>query len=200
VLPVPAAMAPDQAADYVVGVRLTFPDADDPEDALRLALPIARDDTFRQRRRVMQDWQRRHIQKWAQAGDTVSEYDVKQALAELDELIHAYNEYACGKHDKRRKETAITFGLLGIGAAGLLADTAAGGMLGLTAASLGGLITPGVMKIGGFGAASFLQVKRHQLGASEPDAAARIPVVGAIFHQVEQAKLRDSRWWRKLNR
>jgi hypothetical protein len=193
VLPVPSNMARDQAADYVVGVRLTFPDADDPEDALTIALDLARDDTFKSRRNKVRQWQRDLIARWSAAESDVTQKKINEAIAALDEEIKAYSEFVCGKRTKRRTETAITFGLIGVGGLAMAFDPTVGAAVGLTASKLGGLISPAVAKLGAFGALSLLQVKKHNLAAAEPDAAARIPVVGAMFHQVREAQQKN--WW-----
>ena len=65
-------------------------------------------------------------------------------------------------------------------------------------AMIGGLFAPTVAKVVGFGGTVALQVRRLLVGASEPDAAAHIPTIGAMFHQVERAVKKDAGWWARL--
>jgi hypothetical protein len=141
----------------------------------------------------VRQWQRDLIARWSAAGSDVTQKEIDQAIAALDEEIRAYSEFVCGKRAKRRTETAITFGLIGVGGVAMVFDPTVGAAVGLTASTLGGLISPVVAKLGAFGASSLLQVKKHNLAAAEPDAAARIQVVGAMFHQVREAQQKD--WW-----
>lgn len=92
-LPVPEGMRPEDAADYVVGIRLLAPDDHDAEEALRRAIDIARDSTFRQRRQAVQSWQREKIKAWSQADpDRVDRRKVEEAMRELDGLVREFNK------------------------------------------------------------------------------------------------------------
>lgn len=190
-LPTPEGMNPSDAADYVVGIRLLAPDDRDPEDALRRAIDIARDSTFRQRRRAVHNWQRDKIQKWTGISpDTVDPRKIRDAILELDELVRLYNEIVQKAAHKRRVETAILTGSI---AASAVALTASAVPAVFAAASIGALAGSKVVTIGGFGASTLLQMKKHRMSASEPDAAARVPAVGAMFHQVESSLAGKSR-------
>lgn len=182
-LPIPRGMRPEDAADYVVGIRLLAPDDADPEEALRRAIDIARDGTFRQRRRAVQSWQRDKIKAWSQADpDKVDSEQVQEAMRELDSLAREFNQAIKRNTQKRRVEAAILTGLIASSAIALGASMAPAAFAGLSVGTLAGAK---VASIGGFGASALLHVKKHFVSASEPDAAARVPVVGAMFHQVE---------------
>jgi hypothetical protein len=184
------------AVDIIVGVRLNVPDDDDEDDALARAIDIATDSVFCERRRAVHDWQRQKVEEWRKKTEpggvlTVTEAEIQAAGKELDRLIELYNEKAVKAANKRRTETAIlvaTLGTAAVGGAAILAPAL------FAFAALGSLGGQQVAQLAVLGTGGFLQCLKHRLARSEIDASARVPAVGAMFHQLET----DDRWKRRL--
>jgi len=179
-------MPAEMRIDVIVGTRIVVPNYDNEDDALSAAIDIAKDRTYRERRQTAHAWQRLKVDEW-QKRETITEEEMQAAGRELDDLIERYNQLAKKAARKRRTETAILVATLGAGAVALGAGFAPWLF---ASAAAGGLAGSQLVQVGAFGASGLLQCIKHSISRSEPDAAARVPLVGAMFHQLENR----SRW------
>jgi hypothetical protein len=180
----PAATAADKAAqfNFLVAHRVLVPDENDPEESLKRALGLARDEKFIERRRRFHEWQRSILAQGIFPRD---------AAAELSNLVAEYNKAVATSNRAYRTETAILVGALGAAALATTASLAPGLFV---AAGIGVLKGAQVMSIGAATTGGIVQIVRHLRSRRDPDAAARKELSGAMWHQMEQAgfKLRPN--------
>jgi hypothetical protein len=196
-LPGPPLLVADPAEaqiDVIVGVRLVVPNFKRADDALACAIDIARDPTYRERRQAVHSWQRQKVDEWSkktELGALPAAAEIEAAGRELDDLIAKYNQKAKKAAKKRRTETAILIATIGTAAIGVTASVVPS----LFAfAAVGSLAGPQAIQATVFGANGLLQCIKHRVARSEPDAASRVPLVGAMFHQLEHG----ATWKRRL--
>lgn len=102
--PQPAAGAPK---GVIFGYQLHAPDGDNPENVLADAVRLARDsDSFKEKRRALYDWERRKIGE---------DYAPEEALAEMRQLVGAYNEAVAAAVNKVYLKAAFTILAVGLG-------------------------------------------------------------------------------------
>jgi hypothetical protein len=77
--------SPDErrsALGFLLGQRLAVPDEDNPEQALRKAIELAKDDSFRENRRRLYEWQEAIIR---------DQIKPEVAVKEMDQMVAGYN-------------------------------------------------------------------------------------------------------------
>lgn len=79
----------------LVGQRMTVPDHADPRQALKLAIDLARDETYRRYRRRLFDWQEDVIRREQSQDDD---------LEQLGDLIAELNAYVARERARRRQQ------------------------------------------------------------------------------------------------
>jgi hypothetical protein len=159
------------AANLIIANDLAVPD-EAPENLLERAVELATRDSFCRRRRNFYDWQLTLLDHG---------HSPQVVARELKQLVHDYNSDIMKHFGKVRWERAFTVvAVLGAGlgvAAAFAPGLAATFGVGVEALKAGIALTVA-------GNAATIAVGKFQLTPREPDGAARVAVVGAMFHDI----------------
>lgn len=170
----PAMIGGTQAASAVIAHRMAVPDHADAAEALKRALDLAHDDTFRHHRAAFHDWQRQALLAGQLPDDVV---------AEASRLVDAWNAHVARSARDIRWRRGYLVASIGAGAMGLAAGIAPGLFAAAAMGSLSGAI---VAQVGAFAGGAAIQIWQHASGSATEQTPDSTLLTGAMFHSLDE--------------